>query len=118
MADIFISYSKMDHDEARMLAAFLEAEGYSVWWDTNLISGEAFRKTIMTELGRARAAIVIWSIPSSRTGCSQRPAAPMPWTSTVLSDDIRAICKDVLSARPIDQYGVREAGLIACECSC
>jgi hypothetical protein len=35
MADIFISYSKNDHDQARMLAAFLEAEGYSVWWDTN-----------------------------------------------------------------------------------
>jgi phenylacetate-CoA ligase len=37
-------------------------------------------------------------------------------TSTVLSDDIRAICKEVLGARPIDQYGARETGLIACEC--
>lgn len=61
MADIFISYSKQDQDEARLLAAFLEAEGYSVWWDTSLISGESFRKVIMTELGRARAAIVIWT---------------------------------------------------------
>jgi len=61
MADIFISYSKQDQDEARLLAAFLEAEGYSVWWDTSLLSGENFRKTIMTELGRARAAIVIWT---------------------------------------------------------
>ena len=30
MADIFISYSKSDEAEARVLAAFLEAEGYSV----------------------------------------------------------------------------------------
>ena len=61
VADVFISYSKKDYDEARMLAAFLEAEGYSVWWDTSLVSGESFRKVIMTELGRARAAIVIWT---------------------------------------------------------
>jgi phenylacetate-CoA ligase len=37
-------------------------------------------------------------------------------TSAVLSDDIRTICKDVLGANPIDQYGARETGLIACEC--
>ncbi len=61
MADIFISYSKTDHEEARLLAAYLEAEGYSVWWDTSLKSGEQFRKVIMSELGRARAAIVIWT---------------------------------------------------------
>lgn len=56
-----MSYASEDRDEARLLAAYLEAEGYSVWWDTSLLSGENFRKTIMTELGRARAAIVIWT---------------------------------------------------------
>jgi hypothetical protein len=61
VADIFISYSKKDHEEARLLAAYLEAKGFSVWWDTSLKSGEQFRKVIMTELGRARAAIVIWT---------------------------------------------------------
>lgn len=61
MADIFISCSKQDQDEAWQLAAFLEAEGYSVWWDTSLLAGENFRKAIMAELGRARAAIVIWT---------------------------------------------------------
>jgi hypothetical protein len=61
VADIFISYSKEDKEQARLLAAFLEAEGYSVWWDESLLGGENFRKLIMTELGRARAAIVIWT---------------------------------------------------------
>lgn len=61
MADIFISYSKQDQDDARLLAAFLEAEGYSVWWDAGLHSGDSFRKVIMTELGRARAVIAIWT---------------------------------------------------------
>jgi len=61
LADIFISSSKQDENEAWQLAAFLEAEGYSVWWDTSLLAGENFRKAIMAELGRARAAIVIWT---------------------------------------------------------
>ena len=39
-------------------------------------------------------------------------------TSSMLSDEMRDICQDVLGARPIDQYGAREAGLIACECPC
>jgi hypothetical protein len=32
MADIFISYSKADHALALKLSAFLEAEGWTVWW--------------------------------------------------------------------------------------
>jgi hypothetical protein len=61
VADIFISYSKQDQEQARLLAAFLEAEGYSVWWDSSLLSGDNYRKIIMTELGRARATVVIWT---------------------------------------------------------
>ena len=61
MADVFISYAKEDHSLASLLAARLEAEGYTVWWDTHLITGDSFRKRIMTELGRARAVIVIWT---------------------------------------------------------
>ena len=61
MADVFISYAKEDHSLASLLAARLEAEGYTVWWDTRLITGDSFRKRIMTELGRARAVIVIWT---------------------------------------------------------
>jgi hypothetical protein len=33
MADIFISYSKQHPQPTRDLAAYLEQEGYSVWWD-------------------------------------------------------------------------------------
>ena len=33
VADIFISYSKPDRDKVVMLAAYLESEGWTVWWD-------------------------------------------------------------------------------------
>ncbi len=35
---------------------------------------------------------------------------------SVLTDDIRNACKGVFGARPIDQYGAQETGLLACEC--
>lgn len=61
MADIFISYATEDRSRASILAALLEAQGYSVWWDTKLLSGDKFRKQIMIELGKARAVLVIWT---------------------------------------------------------
>jgi hypothetical protein len=74
MADIFISYSKADHEQVRLLAAFLEAEGYSVWWDSSLQSGDNFRNVIMTELAQARAAIVVWTESSVRSDWVQSEA--------------------------------------------
>ncbi|MGP0594313.1 toll/interleukin-1 receptor domain-containing protein [Nitrospira sp. T9] len=61
MADVFISYSKADRPLAMKLSAFLEAQGYSTWWDDNLEVAATFRDTIMQELGEARAVIVIWT---------------------------------------------------------
>jgi hypothetical protein len=58
---IFISYSKADPEPTRALADFLKAQGYTVWWDTNLTSGENFRKVIDRELDAADAVIVIWT---------------------------------------------------------
>src|SRR5262249_61295436 len=84
MADIFISYSKQDQDEAHLLATFLEVEGYSVWWDTSLLSGESFRKVIMTELGRARAVIVIWTEHSIHSDWVQSEAGRAPPRRKVL----------------------------------
>jgi hypothetical protein len=67
MADIFISYAKADRPLALKLAAMLEAEGWKTWWDTSLIPGDDFRNEIMTELGRARAVIVIWTDASVKS---------------------------------------------------
>jgi TIR domain-containing protein len=68
MADIFISYSKKaDRPLATKLAAMLEAEGWTTWWDTSLTIGDDFRNEIMTELGRARAVIVIWTDASIKS---------------------------------------------------
>jgi TIR domain len=67
MADVFISYAKPDRPLALKLAAMLEAEGWTTWWDTSLTIGDDFRNEIMTELGRARAVIVIWTDTSIKS---------------------------------------------------
>ena len=67
MADVFISYAKTDRPLASKLAAMLEAEGWKIWWDTSLTIGDDFRNEIMTELGRARAVIVIWTDASIKS---------------------------------------------------
>jgi hypothetical protein len=61
MADIFISYAKVDRAVTERLAGQLEARGYSVWWDTALVPGDSFREVIQEELKKARAAIVVWT---------------------------------------------------------
>src|SRR6266704_228185 len=67
MADVFVSYAKTDRSLASKLVAMLEAEGWKVWWDTSLAIGDDFRNEIMTELGRARAVIVIWTDASIKS---------------------------------------------------
>jgi hypothetical protein len=61
MADIFISYSKKDVEQARLIAALLEAQGYSVWWDTSLETGDEFRQEITEQLDTAKAVVALWT---------------------------------------------------------
>ena len=61
MSDIFISYAKTDHALALRLSAFLEAEGWTVWWDKSLGVADLYRDEIMKQLAAARAVITIWS---------------------------------------------------------
>jgi hypothetical protein len=67
MADIFISYSDADHALALKLSAFLEAEGWSVWWDKSLGDADLYRDEIMKQLAAARAVISIWTSNSIRS---------------------------------------------------
>jgi hypothetical protein len=67
VADVFISYSKADQDKVAMLSAYLESEGWTVWWDKNLNAGEPYRDEIMRELATARAVIVLWTPASIKS---------------------------------------------------
>ena len=59
--DIFISYARTDRPTARVFAECLAEEGFQVWWDASLHSGETFDEVIEQRLRDARAVVVLWS---------------------------------------------------------
>ena len=59
--DIFLSYARQDRGTARLFADGLVAEGFSVWWDASLRSGETFDEVIERNLRDAKAVVVLWS---------------------------------------------------------
>lgn len=58
---VFLSYSRADQAQARMLAQALEDAGLQVWWDTLIEGGAAFTKSIEAALVASDAVIVLWS---------------------------------------------------------
>jgi hypothetical protein len=59
--DIFISYSREERSAARHFAECFTNEGFAVWWDAALRSGETFDEVIERELRAAKAVVVLWS---------------------------------------------------------
>ncbi len=58
---MFISYCHDDLATAKRFAESLQREGFTVWWDASLRSGEAFDVAIENALRGASAVIVLWS---------------------------------------------------------
>lgn len=61
MADIFVSYASPDRDRIIPLVQVLEAQGWSVWWDRDLVAGADFDKRIEQALDTAKCVVVAWS---------------------------------------------------------
>lgn len=64
MADIFLSYTEKDRDEARRIAAMLESVGWTVWWDRRIPAGDTWRSVLERALERMRCMVVLWSTRS------------------------------------------------------
>jgi len=59
--DIFLSYSREDAARARLFADAFAAEGFEVWWDAHLRSGEEYDRATEAALRTARSVVVLWS---------------------------------------------------------
>jgi TIR domain-containing protein/PASTA domain-containing protein len=75
MSQVFISYSSTDRDRARRLAEAVEAAGYSVWWDRQIVPGEMFDEAIETALDQSACVVVIWSSASVKSEWVKTEAA-------------------------------------------
>jgi TolB-like protein len=61
MADIFVSYARADKARVAPLVAALETQGWSVWWDPEIVPGEEFDSLIRNEIKASSAVIVVWT---------------------------------------------------------
>ena len=75
MTDIFISYAREDRDRAETLANVFAALGWSVWWDRNIIAGQAFDHAIEAALEEAKCVVVLWSRHSIQSEWVKNEAA-------------------------------------------
>ena len=89
--DIFLSYARQDRGTARLFADGLAAEGFSVWWDASLRSGETFDEVIERNLRDAKAVVVLWS-PASVASRWVRAEATLADRRNKLAPAIIAPC--------------------------
>jgi hypothetical protein len=64
LADVFISYARLDRPSVERLADYLTRRGLSVWWDRELTTGSRLRAAIEQELTSAKCVVVVWSVHS------------------------------------------------------
>jgi TolB-like protein/Tfp pilus assembly protein PilF len=107
MADIFVSYSRTDKARVAPLVAALEAEGWSVWWDPEIVPGQDFDSLIATALAAAKAVIVVWTPASvasrwvrgeARIAADRDVLVPVRFERAELPIDARAIHTTELDA--------------------
>ncbi len=67
MRDIFLSYAREDREIAKRLTARLQAEGWTVYWDNQLLAGERFRARLQAEAEQARCVLALWSRASVKS---------------------------------------------------
>jgi len=67
MADVFVSYARSTEACARALAAIIETNGFSVWYDARLPAHRAYADVIQEQLDAAKAVLIIWSREAVRS---------------------------------------------------
>jgi len=61
MAEVFVSYKKEDRAMADRVAAALQVEGFSVWWDDGLTPKMAWDAELEREIAAAATVVVLWT---------------------------------------------------------
>jgi len=100
MADVFVSYARVDKHRVVPLVAALESQRWSVWWDPAIVPGQEFDELVARELKLASAVLVVWTKDSvqsrwvrgeAREGADRGVLVPVRFDNAVLPIDFRAL---------------------------
>ena len=100
MADVFVSYARVDKTRVAPLVAAIEAKGWSVWWDPEITPGQEFDDQIDAEIDAAKAVLVVWTPTSvasrwvrgeAREAAERGVLVPVRFEQARLPMDVRAI---------------------------
>jgi adenylate cyclase len=109
MADIFVSYARVDKARVAPLVAAIEARGWTVWWDPDITPGQEFDSQIEAELQAAAGVVVVWTPTSvasrwvrgeAREAADRNVLVPVRFDGARLPMDVRAI-----HTIDLDQWG-------------
>ena len=75
MKDIFISYSRKDTAIAEKFIDLLTDEGWSVFWDVEILPGKAWSDTLEEKLNNCKCIVVLWSTNSMGSDYVKEEAA-------------------------------------------
>lgn len=65
--DVFLSYAREDLVAVQSLVREIEAEGLSVFWDRQIVPGQAWSDVLEAAMNDARAVVVVWSAASVKS---------------------------------------------------
>jgi adenylate cyclase len=114
MADVFVSYARVDKARVAPVVAAIESKGWTVWWDPDINPGQEFDDQIEAEITAALAVLVVWtpnSVTSRWVRGEAREAAergvlvPVRFDQARLPMDVRAI-----HTTDLDGWGENAAG--------
>lgn len=110
MRDIFVSYAQGDRDFAQRLVSKLREEGFSVWWDPEILPGGSFDHAIEEAISQVHCVIVLWSrksIKSDWVKSEAEEAMERGILLPILMDDVKIPMgfRRIEAARLIDWKG-------------
>jgi hypothetical protein len=75
VADVFISYSRLDQERVKRIAERLLSLGYSVSWDKSERARQGFIDERTSDLEAARAVLAVWSVDGGNSSQLHAAAA-------------------------------------------
>ncbi len=73
--DIFLSYAHQDRHRVEPLVKAIEAMGFDIWWDHQLIAGDRWSDEIKRAMESAKCLLVFWSTAAQESAEVQTEAA-------------------------------------------